>query len=237
MGPTISLPKTDISNYSITDISHKKPSKSTKKETLFILDWDDTLMCTSFISLKSSALSEEEKNIVGILGITVSKFLEECSKYGNIIIMTNSSQEWMIKTAKNYLKLNPKIFENIKVISTRDKYLKKGIEKKRWKEIALEELISKFGHKIENLICATDSKNDIEVFSNISKGNHEINISTIKFKSKPSPLIMIKEIEYLKKSLYKIIGTNKHYSLIKEKNKNDDFYLSFGSLLDYIFPN
>ena len=237
MGPTISLSKTDTSDYSNSNISPKKSSKNTKKETLFILDWDDTLMCTSFISLKYFALCEEEKNIVGNLGKTVSKFLDECSNYGKIIIMTNSSQEWMIKTAENYLKLNPKIFENIKVISTRDKYLKKGIEKKRWKEIALEELISKFGDKIENLICATDSKNDIEVFSNISKGNHEINISTIKFKSKPSPLIMIKEIEYLKKSLYKIIGTNKHYSLIKEKNKNDDFYLSFGSLLDYIFPN
>ena len=237
MGPTISLTKPDTSDNSSQNISHKKASKNIKKETLFILDWDDTLMCTSFIALKSFNLTEEEKKIVINLGTTVSTFLEECSRYGKIIIMTNSSEEWMKKTAEKNLKLNPKIFENIKIISTRDKYLKQGIEKRKWKEVALEELILKFGEKIENLICASDSIKDIEVFRNISKGNNEINISTIKFKSKPSPKIMIKEIEYLKKFLFKIIGTNKHFSLTKENKKTDDFNLSFGSLLDYIFPN
>ena len=233
MGPTISISNKDDESYH----SKEKKVEKIKKETIFLFDWDDTLMCTHFINLKNQNLTEDEQYIVNNLGKVVWKFLKKCSEYGKIIIMTNSSEEWMKKTAVNFLKINEKMFENIKIISTRDKYLKKGIEKKKWKEIALNELLLKYGDKIENLICASDSEKDIEVFKNISKENKEINISTIKFKSKPSPLIMIKEIKYLSNFLYETIGSNKNYYLIKEKPKNDDFNYSFGSLFDYIFPN
>jgi hypothetical protein len=233
MGPTISISNKGDESYH----SKEKKVAKIKKETIFLFDWDDTLMCTHFINLKNQNLTEDEQYIVNNLGKVVWKFLKKCSEYGKIIIMTNSSEEWMKKTAVNFLKINEKMFENIKIISTRDKYLKKGIEKKKWKEIALNELLLKYGDKIENLICASDSEKDIEVFKNISKENKEINISTIKFKSKPSPLIMIKEIKYLSNFLYETIGSNKNYYLIKEKPKNDDFNYSFGSLFDYIFPN
>ena len=233
MGPTISISNKDDESYH----SKEKKVAKIKKETIFLFDWDDTLMCTHFINLKNQNLTEDEQYIVNNLGKVVWKFLKKCSEYGKIIIMTNSSEEWMKKTAVNFLKINEKMFENIKIISTRDKYLKKGIEKSKWKEIALNELLLKYGDKIENLICASDSEKDIEVFKNISKEKKEINISTIKFKSKPSPLIMIKEIKYLSNFLYETIGSNKNYYLIKEKPKNDDFNYSFGSLFDYIFPN
>lgn len=234
MGPTISLNKEE--NVSCHNLP-KKSFKKTKKETLFILDWDDTLMCTTFVQRKIRGLSEEELKIVNNLGKVVDIFLKECNKYGKIIIMTNSSKDWVKKTIQNYLNLRLDEFNNIKIISTRDIYLKKDINKNKWKEMALEELFARYGDKIENLIFASDSDQDIDLFKDIEKRKKEINISTIKFKSKPSPLVMIKEIEYLNKYLSEIIGTNKNYYLIKEKQKVDDFNFSFGYLLDYIFLN
>ena len=235
MGPTLS--KIDNSYVSNSKQPPQKTSKNHKKETVFILDWDDTLMCTSFISSKTKSLSDEEKNIITNLGKIVSIFLKECLKYGNIIIMTNSSEKWLKKTAENYLKLEKDIIGKIKIISTRDRYYKKGINPAKWKELALGEILLKYGDKIENLICGSDSESDIEVFKNISKINEDINISTIKFKTKPSPSIMIKEIEYLNKKICQIIGSNKNYYLIKEKQKKDNYNFSYGYLLDYIFPN
>lgn len=141
------------------------------------------------------------------------------------------------KTTNEYLKINHESFDNITIISTRDRYLKKGIEKNKWKELALDDLIAKYKDNIQNLICISDSEKDIDVFKNLSAKNKEINISTIKAKTKPSPLVMIKEIKYLNEMMNEVIGKNKNYYLIKEKQKNDDFNLSFGSLLDYIFPN
>ena len=101
--------------------------------------------------------------------------------------------------------------------------------------MALNDLLSKFGDKIANLICASDSEEDINIFKNISKLRKEINISTIKFKSKPSPQIIIKEIDYLNNTILDIIGKNKNYYLIKEKQKIDEFDFPFGSYFDYIF--
>ena len=232
MGPTIS---TNNEKPIPRNRAYHKTSKG--KETIFIIDWDDTLMCTTFISHKVSGLSDDEQSIVSNLGKVVSNFLKECSKYGKIIIMTNSSKEWIKTTTKDYLKINHESFDNITIISTRDRYLKKGIEKKKWKELALDDLIAKYKENIENLICISDSEKDIDVFKNLSKKNNEINISTIKFKTKPSPLVLIKEINYLNDMMNEVIGKNKNYYLIKEKQKDDDFNFSFGSLLDYIFPN
>lgn len=237
MGPTISTTNQTPNQTHQVYNSYNSHSKNHKKETIFIIDWDDTLMCTYFISLKTHGLSEEESKIVYDLGKVVSIFLKECNKYGKVIIMTNSSEEWLKKTNEKYLKIKKNIFENIKIISTRDKYLKKNIDRRKWKELALDELLKRYGDIIQNIICASDSESDIEVFKNLSEKNEGINISTIKFKSKPSPLVMIKEIEFLKNMLNDVIGKNKNYYLIKEKEKNDNFNLPFSSILDYIFPN
>ena len=233
MGSTASSDNTDNNPTN----SYSKSSSSSKKETIFLFDWDDTLMCTSFILSKVQPLSEEEKKITSDLGLKVTIFLEECSKYGKIIILTNSSKDWMKNTSDLYLKIKEEIFQNIQIISARDLYLKNNMPKEKWKEMALNELLLKFGDKIENLICASDSENDINIFKNISKLRKEINISTIKFKSKPSPQIMIKEIDYLSKTIFDTIGKNKHYYLIKEKKKNDEFKAPFGDFFDYFFQN
>jgi hypothetical protein len=236
MGSIVSLNNANNSqSNSLSKESYEKASISSKKETIFLFDWDDTLMCTTFVLSKVQPLSEEEIKITTNLGEKVTIFLEKCSKCGKIIIMTNSSKEWLKKTSEQYLKIKESFFSNIKIISTRDLFLKNDIKKEKWKEMALNELLKKSGDNIENLICASDSEEDINLFKNISKLREEINVSTIKFKSKPSPQIMIREIDYLKNTIFDTIGKNKHYYLIKEKQKNDEFNFPLGSFFDYIF--
>ena len=76
MGPTLST-ETPNENKSSSISLKEKHHKKSKKETIFILDWDDTLMCTSFISLKNQNLSREEKNTLLQLGKIVSSFLSQ----------------------------------------------------------------------------------------------------------------------------------------------------------------
>ena len=232
MGPTLSIESPS------TNQSEENP-KRISKETLFILDWDDTLMCTSFITLKSQSLSKEDRNLILNLGNLVSHFLSHCQEYGKVIILTNSSEIWVKKTSIENLGISDFVDKNIKIISTRDNYLKKGIDKNNWKEMALDEIFNKYGNKIKSLICASDSENDINIFKKFKQKNKDINISTIKFKRKPNPLILIKEIKYLMKNISSIIGTNKNYYLLKEtkEKKSDDLNFHFVNIFDYIFPN
>ena len=228
-------------------LSHETPSprplegtlKKRSKETIFIFDWDDTLICTSFITLKTQSLSEEEKNTILNLGNLVSAFLSHCQEYGKIIILTNSSESWVKNTSVNILGISDLIDKNINIFSTRDKYSKKGIEQRKWKEMALDEIFNKYGDKLDNLICASDSEKDINIFKKFMQKNKGINISTIKFKRKPSPLIMVKEIKYLLECINSIIGTKKNYYLMKEEKerRTDDFNFHIGNFFDYIFLN
>ena len=232
MGPTLS------SEHHLSKPYEDKP-KRLDKGTLFLIDWDDTLMCTSFITLKTQPLTEKEQNLILNLGNIVSVFLSHCLEYGKVIILTNSSENWVKSTSVDYLGITDLIDKNIKIISTRDNYLKKGIDKKYWKELALEEIFNKYQNKFENLICASDSEKDINIFKKFMCKNKGINISTIKFKRKPNIMTLIKEIKYLIAHINIIIGTNKNYYLLKEtKEKNeDDFNFHFGNLFDYIFSD
>ena len=232
MGPTLST------ESSYTD-HHDGQPKKIKKETFFIFDWDDTLMCTSFILSKAQPLSKDEKITLFNLGNLVSVFLSHCKEYGNVIILTNSAKNWVKQTALEKLGISDLEDNNIKIISTRDIYLKKGVDKKYWKEMALDEIFNKYKSKIENLICASDSERDINTFKKFMIKNKDINISTIKFKRKPNLLVLIKEIKFLINCLGKIIGSSKNYYLLKEEKetKSEELNFHFGNLFDYIFPN
>ena len=138
-------------------------------KTLFLLDWDDTLMCTSFITKKKLKLSASESEIVEHFGSLVSQFLTKCKKLGTVIIITNSNESWVKKTAFEYMKMKEQILKDIFIISTRDIFENQDVSKKDWKKIVFEKLLEKYEKKIKNLVCASDLPEDIEIFKNLIK--------------------------------------------------------------------
>ena len=78
MGPTISISKENYENNNANNTSPKKSPQNSRNETVFLLDWDDTLMCTTFVLNRSLVLTEEEEKIINSLGEVVTIFLEEC---------------------------------------------------------------------------------------------------------------------------------------------------------------
>ena len=217
-------------NQKHSDPKSKTKTQSIKKvpihqKTLFLLDWDDTLLCTSFISKKKFNLSKEELKLIEQLGKFVFEFLLECIKKGTVIIMTNSNESWVKSTAIELMKMDPNLLDKIYIISARDIYEKQKISKRQWKKFAFEEIIKNYDNTIKNLICASDMSEDIEIFKNFSEKYNEINVSTVKFKVNPSPDIMIKEIKIMKENLDKLVGSNKKYFLYKEKDEEGMFSL------------
>lgn len=210
----------DLNFYSKVSKTTFHPHSS-PGNTLIILDWDDTLMCTTFISLKKDTLSNKEMSLIFFLGERVSHFLMECKKFGKVIILTNSAKTWVNSTSEKMLKIPKDVSENIEIISARDKYVKESKSKKEWKKLAMEELIDEYKkankgliHLSLNLLCISDSSEDIKLFKNIKeKFNEWIFLSTVKLKEKPSPLVMINQIQFMTKNLNKVIGKNGNYFL------------------------
>ena len=94
-------------------------------------------MCTSFITLKGEPLSAEEQNLILNLGNIVSVFLSHCLEYGKVIILTNSSENWVKKTSIENLgitdlidktKKKSTILRIISILTSKMKRLKKKIK-------------------------------------------------------------------------------------------------------------
>lgn len=210
------------------------PSKATKgsyssyvspQNTVILLDWDDTLMCTTFFSLKKDPLSEKEKNYIEYLGQKVTLFLTECKKFGKVIILTNSTMVWVNSSSEKLLKINKEILKDILIISARDKYSKIAKSKSEWKKLALAELFQEKKNYAEilNLLCVSDSYEDIRLFKSFKRTYSDwMKLSTVKLQLKPSPLVMMKEIQFMTKNLEKVIGNSHNYYLDNGKDKEKE---------------
>ena len=103
--------------------------KPSTHQTVFIYDWDDTLLCTSFLNPtgfydENLEIPELAKKHLEKLEKAVEKVLKESIKYGKTYIVTNAAEGWVQFSSKKYM---PKVYEalqKVEVISARSKFEK-----------------------------------------------------------------------------------------------------------------
>ena len=198
-------------DYSYSNVySNRNQSKN-----MVILDWDDTLMCTSFLLSRNKHLSSEEESLVFQLGKKVERFLSFLKSIGQVIIITNSTRAWVKKTAENYLGISLLIFKDVFLYSTRERF-KDQIPIELWKREAYKEIESKI-KRCKCVICIGDSMNDIEEAKKIKQSFPEIKVATVKFMEKPNdPHDMINEIDSVMKNFQNLFNTD--YNMYFETN-------------------
>ena len=65
-------------------------------KVVFIFDWDDTLLCTSFLSaLHFLDLSSEVKDALRKLDDICVKLLDNTTSRGDVYIITNATKGWV----------------------------------------------------------------------------------------------------------------------------------------------
>ena len=115
--------------FSKLNINIKEQIKR-KYNSIIFFDWDDTLLCSSFLSkiglfddeqtkkinlkLIKEQLSKLENNVFKVLSISI--------KYGDTFIITNASEGWVESSARKYLPNIIKLFNKVKIISARTAY-------------------------------------------------------------------------------------------------------------------
>merc|ERR1712039_447173 len=97
--------------------------QSPKHQTVIIFDWDDTLLCTSFLNmLHDQTLSENVQRHVQGIEIVVKKLLELSMRMGQTFIITNAMTGWVEYSAAKWVPELLPVLEKVKVISARTKY-------------------------------------------------------------------------------------------------------------------
>ena len=203
--------------------------KIPKVTNIFIYDWDDTLMCTSFVApsgiLNIDDLKQNDKLNMKNLDQLVSSLLIKSMEKGEVFIITNAAYGWVEFSSKKLYPLTHNILKKIKIISARGMCEKKYPgDYRQWKTYAFIETMKE--NKINllktaNIISFGDSIIELEASHKLKDIFADGYIKTIKFKENPQPMELIKELKIINTQFDIILSNNRNLSIKVAKKKND----------------
>ena len=205
----------------------KPINDSQRHNNLIILDWDDTLLPTSFLAPMGifddkRELSEKDKSKINKLENSVKKLLELVISKGNVYIITNAGEGWVEFSAEKFYPSIKDILKKIEIISAREKFEKKyPNESNKWKIETFLYLKKRINDDlITNIICVGDSIFEMEAGKILaSKFIHAV-IKTIKFREKPKPDDLNKQLNLVLNQFNSIYNSSKNLTVrIEKKNK------------------
>lgn len=192
-----------------------------KHQEIILLDWDDTLLCTSYLGRYGLVhLPEKILEDLKVLDNRVSLLLETATSFGKTYIITNAEEGWVAYTGMMFLPKSYKIIqEKIEVISARNKYQEKYPEDTyRWKVESFLDLKKMFDSSlVANIFCVGDSRVEMEAARCLGESlNHAI-VKTVKFKTTPGVQDLIKQIDLLNDRFEYIITSRTSLTIRLEK--------------------
>ena len=194
---------------------------------IFMIDWDDTLFPTNWVTKNNIDITDinsynKYKLFFIELDNILSNVINNLNKLGPIFIVSNASLHW-IKNCLNILPITKKLITafNIKLISARDLYYLKYQSIIEWKISCFQDIIvdilenvaGKFNEKnYLNIISLGDANYEyiallnLDNFFKINKLNINYFLKNIKFIEKPEFNIVIDQLHVLKKNISIIVN-------------------------------
>ena len=128
------------------------------KKTLFIFDWDDTIIPSTYLMNLLNA--NDNKKIFNLLDNYLYKFFSIIQKYGTIMIITNANLQWIYYTL-SFMNNTKKLLSSYKIISARDNAFNTNYSDnvKLWKVKTYNEY-KKYINNFDIIVNVGDSTNE-----------------------------------------------------------------------------
>jgi len=173
--------------------SSDKKDLALKESTVIFIDWDDTLLCSSYLSNAgyrldtelepSSMLDRELKD----LEASVIALLKLAMTFGDVHVVTNAETGWVQLSAKKFIPGVISVLEQIKVISARSTYESLFPDAPvKWKFCAFQEKLCSDLKSAKNVISFGDSHVEREAVRAVTRGLPNTRTKSVKFAEKPS---------------------------------------------------
>jgi hypothetical protein len=173
-----------------------------KETTVIFVDWDDTLLCSSFLSgagyrLDSimegtSALDRELKD----LETSVISLLRLAMSFGDVHVVTNAETGWVQLSAKKFLPGVVPLLDRVKVLSARSTYESMFPDSPvKWKYCAFQERLNTDSKSPKNVISFGDSHVEREAIRAVTRGLPNTKTKSVKFAEKPSMEQLRRQLE------------------------------------------
>ncbi len=205
-----------------------QPSKKEKKHnSLIIFDWDDTLLCTSFlcpngIYPKNSKLSDMDFENLAKLEFAVLRLLTLSVEKGDVYIITNAAPGWIEYSAEIYYPSLKQILKKIKIISARGEYENDHPgDSRMWKIQAFLNIQKNLdSNLITNIICLGDSLIEMEAGQILASKFSNVFIKSLKFRENPKPEDLNKQLTLVADKFLSIFSAIKNLTIRVERKLN-----------------
>lgn len=202
--------------------------KNKSTNTIFVFDWDDTLMCSTFLiptglynDTNRINLPKKEKAKIMELDGKVFNILSQTIYLGHVYIITNAGPGWVEFSSSKYYPTAKELINQVTVISARGRYQNVfSGDTRMWKIQAFKEVAKKYDKNLPtNIICFGDSVIEMDAGHQAAELFKNSFIKTIKFQENPNPSELLKELKLIEKDFMYIYTVNKNLAIRVEKSE------------------
>jgi hypothetical protein len=201
------------------------PNKIEKDHnTIIIFDWDDTLLCTSFLTpngIFNEDIQLNEKDFEKIMKLeqAVMCILTHAIHKGDTYIITNAAPGWVEYSANRFYPSVKKILEKVKIVSARGDFesIYPG-DSRMWKIQAFLKMQTQHNtNLVTNIICLGDSFIEMEAGHVLASKYQQAFIKTVKFRESPRPEELHKQLLLVSDQFSSIFSLVKNLTIRVEK--------------------
>jgi len=190
------------------EATETKITKPKNESTVIFVDWDDTLLCSSYLSGQGLRVDTEIEPSVEVarelkdLEGSVIALLRLAKLYGDVHVVTNAETGWVQLSAKKFIPGVLPLLDEVSVVSARSSYEIYFPESPlKWKFYAFRQKIidlSKKVHSHKNVISFGDSHVEREAVRAVTRGLPNTRTKSVKFAEKPSMEQLRRQLELVR---------------------------------------
>jgi hypothetical protein len=191
-----------------------------KHQTVCIFDWDDTLLCTSYLNQREG--QPLHPNLVRVLrdiARNTTALLEMALRMGHTFIITNAMEGWVEHSASKYIPEVLPVLQKVTVISARTKYeVKYPTDVAKWKISAFLDVQKQLDLPIiTNLNSFGDSNYEMEATSIMGEEFSQALVKTCKFREHPNPEELLKQLTLVMQKFEHIVESARNLKISLER--------------------
>jgi len=191
-----------------------------KHQTVCIFDWDDTLLCTTFLnSCPGGKVPPDAQQQMRAIAGNVNKLLDVSLRMGHTFIITNAMSGWVEFSAETWIPEVLPTLRKVQIISARTRYENYfPDEGGKWKEHAFLDVQQQLNADIvTNLFAIGDSDAEMNAAHVMRSKFAQALIKTVRLKRAPSPLELTKQLDLIAPKFEHIINSGRALTIQCER--------------------
>ena len=190
---------------------------------LIILDWDDTLLPSSWLSREGQRLDGEQVPVSVLSRLSTYEseaitLLETVLRVAHrVIIITNAEDGWVQRSSERYTPRLAAFLRHLHVISARSRFESSAPGNPlHWKMNAFAEVVDeyvRFSGSTATVFSVGDSMIERDAV-HLAASRHSLIIKSIKLEEKPNPEYLAEELRVLHESIDHLLSHPHHLDLV-----------------------